>query len=320
MGLQIKYAIIAFLGVTLFVLSPLNQPVAKAWTGDLPTCSLGESLNDWSWKDKIRDFGFNNPDDINQVMLIAGFDNDPVSPNFNLLVMFPDYALVRQVGAVRSLSYGRPENTYGITKNPNHPSFQEVVTHAGPTGTTELSTSSLACITTLRNSSYETDYTGARYATTVPDQQDQCSTYDFTCKIAGVFQNISDDIRQVASTTLNTIVGFFIPDISNWQEQTTELRNLIDEKSGFLIFPIEILDDIVDAFDNNTNTWCTETNCTIEFGEIFGSDFNMNLLTLKNANPELHTLALLTIRLTVFLALIWYITNRYRQFIGERDR
>jgi len=78
--------ILGILMISGFLVSPQR---AYAWTGTLPICQYGGAL-DWAWQDKIieQSAGARDVNTWNGSIIIATFDNDPVSTAFDLQIYF----------------------------------------------------------------------------------------------------------------------------------------------------------------------------------------------------------------------------------------
>jgi len=300
----------------LSLIFPINQPVAKAWTGDLPECPTGESF-DFPYLDRIKAFGNVDPYDTSTVMLVYSFDANPPATNANITISFFDYAIMRQTGTTRSLSYGRPYYYYNVTTNPANSAYKQNVLEGYDSGTTELSTSSLACLTTVRNASYVPTYTGKIYSTVPPTQKSGCATTDIACKIAEVTNKIGNTFSDAVNAGGNLIYSFFVPDFEQIQEKNEELYAEFNEQMGFMTWGIDLIVDLTAAFNDNTDTWCDYDSCALTFGNIFGQPYTLDFLTLKDVSPTLFELVLIVIRGGVIFAVAYFIVLKYKKIISR---
>lgn len=193
--------------------------------------------------------------------------------------------------------------------------------------TTYSSTPSLGgvkCISSGINVKYDKSYTGRRYdalpvnngsiVSTMPCEADWYEVWEsIPCAAGRLTSGIANGMTQMAKDIMDGIIaGFsflFIPDENYMSGLFADQEEFWNNKLGFLVFPVVLMSDIYSEFTDFSGSPCTETNCTYNFGNFFGSNFSVNFSQMHNVSPQLWTFTLLVIRIT---ALYYLINTIYR--------
>jgi hypothetical protein len=291
-------------------------PKTKAWSGNLPTCNVGNAL-DWTWKDKIVEKDPNyNIDTWTGTVLIATFDNfgeypaGYTSTKYDLGVYFGYNGEFRESSGNRTF-YMANTQRFAISKDTQNPNYKSDVIKDN--FTTTLNTGTFACIITAKNVIYTSQYTGTIYSDALPNQQNQCDGLDIGCYIKSAIDSVNNTIRDVAIAVIN----LFIPTGEQVKTEFSRLMTFYTDKLGFLTYPAIVFADIADALTNSNNGWCTSSSCNLNLGQFYGSNLNINLLAVQQLNQQLWTFALFIIRTGTIIWLVQKLHEEYMELVKQ---
>lgn len=309
LGQRVKIALTSGILLTAFAIAPFIVPSqAQAWTGVLPSCNVGGAL-DWEWKEAIKDQsgGSRDPDNWNGALVIASFDNLPESTSFTLLVYFAEEALFVESGANRSITLTQT-TSYQITKNPALSSYKSTVSYNGTVQ--NISTGSFACVTTAKGSiSYENDWEAGTFSEDIPAQINDCDTLDIACQIGNIFSGVRNTFVAVGQAIVNGIASLFVPSSEFMTTEINDFSDFLEEKLGFLVYPIQFSQDLIEAFDTSSGVWCTESSCIKYFGDFYGGQLQIDFLAPKWLLLSYWNYALIMLRALIAVALIFAIRD-----------
>jgi len=297
-GIILKTLLLAVIVSTAIQL-PLNNQKAKAWgtSTNLPACTLNfssvpEGPFDWAWKDRTQQLLGINVDSYPGSIIIGkrGANSNPATP---IQVWFSDNVTLDQTnssGGDRRFIFTGGDGAVDIVNNPASSLWHLINSSTAPFSTT-VTINDFTCITNYSRSNgapvYSTTYTGITYnSSAVPNQIGAvCDSFDVACKIGEVFQGVQNTFTSVGSYIVRGIASIFFPDTTYLQSKFTELSFFFVNKLGFLTYPLTFIVNMISAFQDTTQNWCTETSCVKSFGNLWGSPFAIDFLTLKNSIP-----------------------------------
>lgn len=305
----IRKTLVVAVIVSIAIQLPLNNPMrASAWSGDLPGCTVSGGAFSWAWKDRVQTLLGINPDSYNGSIIIGKRSTDS-NPATNIQIWFSQNVELNQASPTnRRFIFNGGDGAVDIINNPASGQWQTINSFNAPFST-NVTLNDFTCINSYRafdgNPVYENDYTGITYGTDVPDQVGvECDTFDVACKIGEVFQGVQNTFSSVGSYIVRGIASIFFPDPDYLEQKFTQLSVFFTQKLGFLMYPIDFIIDMVQAFGNNTENWCTDTSCTKSFGNLWGSPFSIDFLTLKNSLPTYWNWFILFLRGAVVIGLV----------------
>lgn len=286
----------------------LNTGQAQAWTGVIPACSVGGAF-DWEWKNAIKTQS-NNVRDVDNwggALVIASFDNLPESTAFTIQVYFAEEALFVEAGANRSITLTQT-TSYQVTKDPASSAYQSSVSYNGTVQ--NISTGSFACVSTAKGAiNYENDWEAGTFSEDVPAQINDCDTLDIPCQIGNIFSGVRNTFVSVGQAIVQGIANLFVPSPEFMTTEINDFSDFLEQKLGFLVYPIEFTEDFLSAFDSTSNTWCTESACIKNFGDFYGGQLQIDFLAPKWLLLSYWNYAIIAIRALIAVALIFAIRD-----------
>lgn len=305
--MKIKYLFLTLLMTVYGTLAFLLPQKTYAWAGDLPTCEVGGALG-FDWKDKIRQqySGQYDIDSWSKSLLIMSFDNNPTSTEYVLAVYFADSVSFNQsTGGNRTISWTNARQ-FNITKDPNSSYYQDTVTSIS--FLTTQSNVSPSCIMSAKNVIYSSSYTGVVYTDALPQQENDCQGFDVACYVQTGLNSVANTIRDIFQATIN----LFIPQGEQISSEIQRIYDFYTEKLGFLAYPITFLVDANDTLTNAGNSFCNANNCVLDLGNFYGSNVQIDFLTIQQINAQLWTFILFIIR---GATIIWIIERLHDEYL-----
>jgi len=300
--------------VSIAIQLPINNK-ARAWSGNLPTCTVSGGAFSWSWKDRVQQLLGINVDGY-AGSIIIGKRNTDSDVNVPIQVWFSTNVTVDQTGGStpdRRFVFSGGDGAVDIINNPSSPLWQQINSSTAPFSQT-VTLSDFTCVNTYTKSDgnpvYSNSYTGNYFGTSVPNQQGTtCDTFDIACKIKDVFQGVQNTFASVGQFIVKGIANIFIPTQSQITEFFVDLNTFHNTKFGFLTYPINWTIDLFEELKDPSNDWCTQTSCSRSFGNLFGTPLAVDLYTMKNSFPTYWNAIIVIIRGTIVFTLILTIKN-----------
>lgn len=280
---------------------------SHAWTGDLPDCrQYAPQTFDWSWYSRIYNHYGSNFDDNQNIDEVFANENfsvlmyatsaNPSATDFNVtLVVVNDKVTITKNTLDNEVSlqtgttnldliqiYGNTNGAYENTTLPN--AGNGVANPTESSGTNQLSGLNPTCLS-AHNVNYSSGYDQKIYSFD-RSENSACSTLDIACQISSLFRNTVDTFTSVGKTLLSGIASFFIPSPQQISANFEQLTDFFVEKMGFLMYPLDFFTDLYNAFTDTSNQWCNATTCSKSFGELWGTEFTLDLYALKNSIPD----------------------------------
>ncbi|HEX8182085.1 MAG TPA: hypothetical protein VF575_00610 [Candidatus Saccharimonadales bacterium] len=161
------------------------------------------------------------------------------------------------------------------------------------------------------NVKFDSSYQSTKGVNDVPSTATKvCSALEFSCWMGDLGDNITGAVSGMAQNILKGIAFLFSPDSGRISAIFDNFQQFMNQKLGFLVYPFEFFGGFLGAFTSGSS-WCSESSCNKNFGNIFGQPFTINLIQMKSTMPALWTYALLFLRGMLILALIYGIRRKY---------
>lgn len=301
--------IISLITVSTVLIRP-NK--ASAWSGVLPSCQSGDALA-WQYKDKLLEKNIENKLDNTRTVIMASFaSTDLETAGYVLGVYFADTIdfIENPTTHAKSVALTGNQRYYGIHTDSTNPDYQEDVTDLFEPGGTHT-ISSFACMDVVQGVNYPAGWTGGTYTTTAPQQVKTCDgAFDLKCHISNLMDGVADTLSGMAAAVLNGIGDFFMPDGDYITAEMNETKTLIEEKMGFMLFPIETVVEIFNAYNDPVGA-CTPFTCTKNFGTWYGAPLIVNFYQIKDTTPTVWTIMTLVSRSMLVITLLYTVRNAY---------
>lgn len=182
-------------------------------------------------------------------------------------------------------------------------------------------TTNVGCMVVAHNVTYGAAFT-ANYNKFVSTQDyaltdgSACKATDFGCWIGKAFNAVDDTFASVGIAIVESITNLFAPDGTQIKASFDDFNSFMQAKLGFLVYPITFLVNVFDAF-TSTSSWCTQISCVKDFGNLFGSDFTLNLSQPGITMGDYWNWLLLAIRGLTVLTLILAVKNKYKGVVHK---
>lgn len=337
------YAIISAFSV--FIIFSASTAQTSAWTGTLPQSNPTDPtswLGRWDWPlsfsqgkrwalvdtDKM-------PNHTDPVYAGSGFD--PASSSY--LIGSTEGATGQRIfyspGKTLTIKTINGENTLTVLETGSHVIYACYINdkpfqiYGSPSGVafvaqtclnfySPTALTGLSSITAAVNVTYDASYQGYYYPATAEYTAnagiEKCDALDFGCWLAKGFKNIGDGLKDIVQASFKVFTNLFIPDSTAIKSQFDDTNATLIEKLGFLSYPFVFLSDIVSAFTTNT-LWCTDGNCRINTGNVFGSSYVIDIMALKTLNPDLYNVSVIIIRASLILLTLSAVYHAYMRVI-----
>lgn len=301
---RVKLLVLGALLAFAFITPQLAPQKARAWTGNLPQCSTGETFN-FNWKDKIKESPvggtYYNYDAPPSSLLVVG-TNLGSYYNYSFYFGTPSAtAQYQQSGSNRNF-YISDAVIFSVTGDTASGNYHNVT---GRTNVGALNSGSMTCVVDVRNFTVGSGYNGQLYTYNNIQQTITCDTFDVACNIRNAINGVTDTVSSGVEFVLRGVSALFMPSEEFVQDKFTEVNDYFSEKLGFLLYPFEFIADFYDAATNDITAWCTPTVCEKDFGNLFGGNFTIDFYALK-PSTALWDLLLVVIRSLTVLGLIFF--------------
>lgn len=141
-----------------------------------------------------------------------------------------------------------------------------------------------------------------------------CAIYDIGCHVGAAYRNLTDSLQNLVITIFKGIGALFSPDKDAIKTSMDSYANEFKDKMGFLLYPVDFVSEI---YSNLTasQTWCNNTSCSKSFGNLLGAPFSIDFLAFNKVAPQIWEWALIFIRATTVVALMYMIKAKWLKVI-----
>lgn len=325
---KIDVTVLPVIAVFLALLIP--APTASAWTGRLQTNYGG--LAGWDWQAVYKEKYLVNLSETNYVIfnttgtpyeaIPSPYDNSggtyhqfliavgyPITfetdtngyssfcaPSFQVKQIKDDFRLQPMTNRIFDTSI----SGFSMGTTPNKYCFG-----ISPSGNSNT-------VTSLANTkaTFSSSYTGSPIPIeklTLP--KPECDVFDLPCWTKDLATDVGDKI-------LGGFTRLLAPDSGKTDYVFQDLNAYMQDKLGFLAYPVTFTVDLLNSFNAGGN-WCNESSCSKNFGTIWGQPLTINLTQLKTSAPEIWTFGIVTLRGLTVAGLIFAIRSKYMEVLRK---
>lgn len=328
---KLVYAII-FLFPLILTLIPHQ---AHAWTGDFQTPSYQSYIEQWDWPRAMSKGYIYNAYSDGDYPPATYPDFDPENTSYiivqkptgstDLIIYFTksdqDKIIIKSDENGNYITSTRADGLLFYAQIADRPKTffpNNYYLDASDSNSTTTKIYSIGYPLGSNNIAYDSTYSGRTYNNkigyTSSDSPISCSPLDFGCWITKAFDGVTDTLKKFGQAMLKPFVWLWIPDTTQIKAQFDDTNAMLIEKLGFLSFPFVFLGDVISAFTNNT-LWCTDGNCKIDTGNLFGSNFTIDIMALKNMNSDLYNATVIIMRGVLIMITISAVYHAYMRVI-----
>ncbi len=186
-------------------------------------------------------------------------------------------------------------------------------------GTDENPGSNVLCIVGGHNVNYDPNWDFAQLERNIdygvnPGQK--CGAIEVGCWVGKIFRGIANTFEAFGMALVEAFVNIFAPDSNEVKADFDNFASFMQEKLGFLVYPIVFISDVFNAFTSGT-AWCSATACTKDFGNLFGRPFNLDLRQLQVTMPTVWTWFTAMIRGLTILGLLIAVRKKYMGVVHQ---
>lgn len=183
-----------------------------------------------------------------------------------------------------------------------------------------FSNNEVGCVLAAHNVIYAANYSAydqppgiAAYAAGVgaSGSASTCSALNIGCWIGKAFNGVQNTLVSVAEAGISAITSLFEPNSTYLGDQFSSFYTFLQDKLGFIMYPVTFFVNFFNAYGDTSNNWCTDTSCVKDFGNFYGHDFNVNVTQIKTSFPTVWTLIVSTIRGLTVLAVVMAIRRKF---------
>lgn len=177
-----------------------------------------------------------------------------------------------------------------------------------------FNTTAVGCVEVAHNVDYMSSWTYTQFTQNInAGDEITCSTFDIACHIAATFRSIGDTFNAVGQAIVRGFAALFAPDMTEIQNSFSDFNTFMQQKLGFLVFPIVFLVDSINSFSDTTNQWCSSSSCVKNLGNMLGGNLTIDFNALKNTMPSIWTFFISTMRGLIVVALVLGIRRKYME-------
>lgn len=268
MGFQISKSI-KLITILVAVALPLLLPTnAHAWSNNIPTCNnnislpinISEELNYFYnyYKDSSKSYViWYNGSTVFFTSAIDGNKLEFSGSSTQYVRLLNDYQnqYVWSAGITPPNSNGSTDKE--INGSINNLGYYEENNPSSSQLYQSYQITSATCIYSVNNVIYNSSYTGNKYEGTSIDLSidptTQCQSWDIACYVKSIFTNVTDTFTSVGTAILKGIYYLFIPTGDGIYENILQFMDNINNQLGFLLYPIDLVNQIFDAFTDYSN-------------------------------------------------------------------
>lgn len=326
---------VVILSTTTLTLFPLK---ASAWTGNLPTCSLPSTSWDWqtSLQTKYNTYVTNQASQ--SVKLKNSMDDSSyivykaTGTGTHWIVAFKGYLTTEPDNYYLSFVNDPSSSTQSYLYVPGTTSIGHYweldftnsnANNEGGWGFDSMSATgayaqgvfwdNLQCVVSVHNVSYDTSYTGITY----PGYSIQSGTTTTTsCAIT----DFSCNLNKLQDGIVNGVQNLFVPSDTYFSTTINSQKIFYEQKLGILLYPIEFIPDLFDAFHpdcTGTATYgCDYSSASL--GNFFGHNVTLSTEMPATLSQYIDVIRpiLQMITLVGLISLVWH---KYKKLVHRND-
>lgn len=174
-----------------------------------------------------------------------------------------------------------------------------------------INTVAVSCALVAHNVDYKASWTYTQITSNITSGSEiVCNTLDLGCHVAGIFRGVANTFTAVGQAILKGIAFLFTP-TDKAQEAFSSLNTFLQDKLGFLVYPVTFMVDMFDAMGEG-GSWCNTTTCTKNFGNFLGQNFTVNLNQPATVMPTYWNWLLALIRAVTIFTLVLAVRNKLK--------
>jgi hypothetical protein len=314
-------------------------PRASAWKGPLPACSV--DFGAFAWKDGIKNAVPNSlaldPDTVSTILVYRY--TGQATGRFQVDMLESPFLAAFTQGPVdvidnktpKSVQHARTAGSSGVGSSWEIDTINKTVSNNGVVaenpaknkygseGTSTSNSAELICISTAKGYTHPYNWDQITISETLPTQgAGKCNgALDFGCWVGRAFNGIENTFIAVAQAILKGLAWLWAPDQLKTQQQFGSLNTFLQDKLGFMLYPITFIIDLFNSFTSTANNWCTTSSCVKSFGNFQGQPFSININTGATVYPAIWQYFLAAIRGLTVLGLIFAIRHKYLEIVNK---
>ena len=164
------------------------------------------------------------------------------------------------------------------------------------------------------NVNYASSWDMGHFTNNVPYGEDgaaNCGTLDIGCWVGKLTSGFTNGIKALFGLMVDAFKWLFIPDGTQIKSSFDDLTTFMNNKLGFLAYPFTFIGNVFNAFTSGSS-WCNDTGCSKNFGNLFGHPFNVNLGQMQTTMPSIWFWFTGMIRGLTILTLLLAVRQKYR--------